>query len=119
MIRTPFDDLMVRRATDHAFRILDEGEAAQWIRPQIVDLARQMFDGDAEVRVEKRSQQLYLNYKDTLAITPKKFKPDRDGKGITFSSYNTRQNMDYWKRREVSGLPMLPGLSSDTSLLMR
>jgi hypothetical protein len=45
-----------------------------------------------------------------VAITPKKFKPHRDGHGITFSSYETRQNADYWKRREVAGLPMLPRL---------
>lgn len=110
MIRIPFDDLLSRRANDSRFRILDEGESAQWLRPQIVDIARQIFEGNAEVRVEKRNQQLYLNYKNTLAITPKKFKPGRDGRGITFSSYDTRQNKDYWQRREVAGLPMLPRL---------
>jgi hypothetical protein len=110
MIRSPFDDLLGRRVQDQAFRIMDEGETAQWLRPQIVELARQIFDGNNEVKVEKRNQQLYLNYKNTVAITPKKFKPARDGKGITFSSYDTRQNTDYWHHREVAGLPMLPRL---------
>ena len=110
MIRTPFDDLLTRRAEDYSFRILDEGETAQWLRPQIVELARQIFVGNAEVKVEKQNQQLYLKYKDALAITPKKVRPDRDGKGITFSSYNTLQNKDYWERREVAGLPMLTRL---------
>jgi hypothetical protein len=38
MIRAPFDDLVVRRGSDRAFRIMDEGETAQWLRPQIVTL---------------------------------------------------------------------------------
>lgn len=110
IVRQPFDDLLTRRATDRAFRIMDEGETAQWLRPQIVDLARQIFDGHPDVRIERRKQQFFMNYKDAVAITPKKIRSDRDRKGLTFSSYDTRQNMDYWGRREVDGLPMLPRL---------
>ena len=108
MIRQPFDDLVARRASDPAFRILDEGETAQWLRPQIVEQARRLFDGHPDVKVEKRSQQLYLNYRNELAITPKKLRPKRRAVGLTFSSYNTPQNKDYWQQREVQGLPMLP-----------
>lgn len=110
IIRVPFDDLLLRRAEDPAFRILEEGETAQWLRPQIVHQARQVFDGNPDIKVEKRNQQLYLNYRDRLAITPKKLKPGYRGRGLTFSSYSTEQNEAYWRQEEVDGLPTLQRL---------
>jgi hypothetical protein len=110
MIREPFDDLLVRRVNDPAFRILDEGETAQWLRPQVIERARHLFDGSPDVRVEKKKQQLFVNCRGRVAITPKKLKPRWRSAGLTFSSYNTSQNKDYWEQRRNNGFPDLPRL---------
>jgi len=107
MLREPFDDLAARRASDRAFRILDEGECAQWLRPQIMDCARREFSG-SEVLVEKRRQQVYLNVGGLLAVTPKKFRRNAKKPGLTFSAYGTPQNLKYWQQQSIDGLPMLP-----------
>lgn len=110
IIREPFEDLLRRRADDRAFTIMDEGETAQWMRPQIVERARQVFDGDPAVKVEKRRCQLFLRIREDLAITPKKFRRDRRNNALTFSSYDTPQNMSYWLQQATDGMPNLPRL---------
>jgi hypothetical protein len=110
MIREPFDDFSARRANDHAFRILDEGEAAQWLRPQIIECARRLFEGDTAVKVEKKNHQVFLRYEDRFAIIPKKLRANRWRGGLTFSSYNTVQNVTLWAQRASDGLPDLPRL---------
>ena len=110
MVRDPFDDFSSRRANDPKFRILDEGESAQWLRPQIVECARQLFDGDESVAISKVDQQVFLRYKDQFAIVPKKLKPKRHGNGLTFSSYDTIRNVALWSQRAQDGLPDLPRL---------
>jgi hypothetical protein len=108
MIREPFDDLVVRRASDAAFRILDEGETAWWMRPQIAERARELFKGHPDVSVEKQDGQFFLKYKQDLAIVPKKLKLRRHR--LTFSSYPTHQNMAFWEQQAISGLPDMPRL---------
>ena len=108
MIREPFDDLRCRRAADGAFRIMDEGETAQWLRPQIVERARQLFDGDSEITAGKKNQQFFLRWRDKFAIIPKKLRRARDKKRLTFSSYDTIQNVALWAQRAEDGLPDLP-----------
>src|SRR4051794_20505513 len=95
MIREPFDDVLARRASDSGFRILEEGETAQWLRPQIIERARQIFDGNPDVKLEHKNQQYFLNCRNQVAVTPKKLKPRWRKPGLTFSSYETRQNKDY------------------------
>lgn len=110
MVREPFEDLLRRRASDSAFRIMDEGETAQWLRPQIVECARRIFEGDADVVPEKKSQQFFLRWGELFAIIPKKLRRGRFNKGLTFSSYNTIQNVTFWAQRAEDGLPDLPRL---------
>jgi hypothetical protein len=110
MIREPFEDLRSRRTNDPAFRILDEGETAQWLRPQIVECARRIFDGDSDVVPEKRRQQFYLRWLDKFAIIPKKLKRGRGKRSLTFSTYDTIQNVTLWSQRSEDGLPDLPRL---------
>lgn len=108
MIREPFEDLLLRRSEDHAFRILDEGESAQWLRPQIVAKAKDLFDQRSDVTIEKRRSQLFIKYRDEVAITPKKFKRRWLSNGLTFSSYETRQNEAYWRQMHVDGFDAIP-----------
>lgn len=108
MIRAPFDDLVTRRANDACFRILDDGDAAQWLRPQIIEKARQAFDGHPTVKVQRRRQQLFINIDNQIAVTPKKLRDRWMGKGLTFSAYKTKQNKQYWKQEQIDGIPNLP-----------
>ena len=108
MIREPSDDLFHRRSQDSAFRLLDEGESAQWLRPQIVAKAHDLFDDRADVHMEKVRGQWRLIYNNELAITPKKFKKRWLRQGFTFSSYDTSQNKDYWQQRIMEGFDSLP-----------
>jgi hypothetical protein len=108
MIHEPFQDLLKRRATDGAFLILTGGETAQWLRPQIVHRARELCRGIPDLEVQENRNQVFLNYRNEIAITPKKFKRKWMSKLLTFSSYSTQQNKDYWFQREVDGFPRLP-----------
>lgn len=108
MIWGPFSDLLRRRSEDAAFRIMDEGETAQWLRPQIVATARVLFEGNPDVQVEKRRSQLRIKYRNQLAITPKKFRRKWMDRGLTFSSFETPQNKNYWRQRAVEGIDGLP-----------
>lgn len=45
-IVNPFDDLTQRRAVDQAFQILNEGESAQFLRPQIIRHAKNIFENN-------------------------------------------------------------------------
>ncbi|MFO0957375.1 MAG: hypothetical protein U0800_07890 [Isosphaeraceae bacterium] len=110
MIRQPFEDLRERRANDPAFRIMDEGETAQWLRPQIIQKARVLFQDSGKGTVLKKRSQVYLRYGDDFAIVPKKLKPKEKSDRLTFSSYDTLQNVNYWNQQAVDGLPNLPRL---------
>lgn len=108
MIREPFDDLVGRRANDSAFRLLDEGESAQWLRPQIVAKATDILGPRSDVRLEKRHGQFLINYKNEVAITPKKFRKKWLSTNLTFSSYPTDQNTQYWGQCPVGGFEPIP-----------
>ena len=106
----PFDDLRERRETDGAFRILDEGQTAQWLRPQIIHHAKMIFrDNDAMPCYTSR-QQVFFTYKDATAICFKKVTERwHDGESrLERSNYLTSQNKDYWQQRQVHGFPDVP-----------
>ena len=106
-IRGPFDELQHRRATDPWFRVYTEGECAQCIRPQIAFTARQLFAGEGDIQFQDYRNQFYINYRDQIAITPKKLKPRWLRRGLTFSSYSTHQNRLWWQQRAGDGMPEL------------
>jgi hypothetical protein len=107
-IRGPFDELLRRRMSDDPwFRVYTEGECAQCLRPQIAYTAHQLFRGEDDVQFQVYRNQLYINYRDQLAITPKKLRPRWLRRGLTFSSYNTEQNIAWWRQRTGDGLPDL------------
>jgi hypothetical protein len=108
MIDDPFQDLVKRRATDAAFRILKEGESAQWLRPQIVQRARDLCLGVPDLEVREHRNQVFLNYRNEIAITPKKYKRKWMSRLLTFSSYETPQNKNYWFQRPLDGFPRIP-----------
>jgi hypothetical protein len=108
MVKEPFDDLIERRKIDHAFRILNSGECAQWLRPQIVAKAHDLFDLRDEITIKTVQNQLYLKYRDEILIVPKKFRKHWQHTGLTFSSYDTRRNNEFWRQREVEGVENLP-----------
>lgn len=110
MIREPFEDLRGRRGSDPGFRVLDEGETAQWLRPQIVECARRIFEDDPQIIPRKKNQQFYLEWCGKFAIIPKKLRSRRGKSRLTFSSYNTVQNLNLWAQRAEDGLPDLPRL---------
>jgi len=110
MIRSPFDDLLRRRAEDHAFQILSEGEAAVWLRPQIMEHALNLFDGDDEIQIKSHHGQKYLCYQEKVAIVPKKIRNSWKGKHLTFSSFSTPQNVRYWEQAALEGVPSIPRL---------
>ena len=49
-------------------------------------------------------------YRDRFAIIPKKLRRRRSDAGLTFSSYDTLQNVSLWAQRAEDGLPDLPRL---------
>lgn len=107
-IRGPFDELLRRRTSnDPWFRVYSEGECAQCLRPQIAYTARQLFEGEDDIRFQDFRNQFFINYRDQIAITPKKLKPRWLSRGLTFSSYSTEQNRLWWLQRAQSGLPDL------------
>lgn len=108
MIREPFNDLLDSRGRDKRFRILTEGECAQFLRPQIVERARELFDEHPDIKIEKCKHQLLIRVRDELAIIPKKLRPRWRDTGLTFSSYNTHQNTRIWRQQDIDGFPRLP-----------
>lgn len=106
IVREPFEDLVARRADDPAFRLLEDGECAQWLRPQIIQMAREEFRNDQNVNVEKRRCQHYIRISDDLIVVPKKLTTrDRD---LHYSSYPTSQNKTFWLQHDLDGIPRLP-----------
>jgi len=110
IVNHPFEDLKRRRASDAGFRVLDEGESAQWLRPQIIERARHTFRDDDSVSVIKRRNQYYLAFGDDFLVVPKKLRREHLRNRLTFSSYNTNQNSKFWLQQEIEGLPDLPRL---------
>jgi len=107
-IRGPFDELLRRRMSDDPwFRVYTEGECAQCLRPQIAFTARQLFAGESDIQFQEYRNQFFINYRDQLAITPKKLRPRWLRRGLTFSSYSTEQNKLWWQQRTGDGLPEL------------
>ena len=107
-IRGPFDELLRRRMSDDPwFRVYTEGECAQCLRPQIAFTARQLFAGESDIQFQEYRNQFFINYRDQLAITPKKLRPRWLRRGLTFSSYTTEQNTLWWQQRTGNGLPEL------------
>lgn len=106
----PFDDLQMRRESDEAFRILDEGQTAQWLRPQIVFWAKKIFGLNDAMRCCRRRQQVSFEYKDAIAICFKKVTKrwHQSGSRLERSNYLTSQNKDYWQQRKLDGFPDIP-----------
>ena len=116
MIREPFLDLKRRRTEDRAFRLLSEGQTAQWLRPQIIDRARQLTEGDETLSITEKNQQIFIKHKEEMLIVPKKLKlQDRKAlvrliPELTFSSYDTEHNRLFWGQKSIDGVPHLPRL---------
>src|SRR5437879_4751332 len=72
LIRVPVDDLLARRASDSAFRIMTERDAAWWLHTQIVEYANEVFAGDPVIKPQRRGNQFYLRWADKFVIIPKK-----------------------------------------------
>jgi hypothetical protein len=107
----PFDDLLDRRKRDDGFRILDEGQTAQWLRPQIVDQAKRIFHSDEDMKCYTRRQQVFFEYRDAISICFKKItkrRRKRGGSRLERSNYLTPQNREYWYQRRLEGFPDLP-----------
>lgn len=116
MIREPFEDLAVRRASDPAFRILTEGETAQWLRPQIIECARQLFDGDPSVKVVKQNQQTFLRYENQFVIIPKKLKlKKRVTASLSAATTPTRTSLSGRSERGTDSLTCRDSLSGTSS----
>ncbi len=116
----PFDDLQERRENDEAFRILDEGQTAQWLRPQIVHRAKRIFEHNDAMRCYTRRRQLLFEYKDAIAICFKKVtkRRYRGSSRLERSNYLTLQNKDYWQQRKLEGFPDIPRIIVGYELLM-
>ncbi len=91
------------------FRLLTEGQAAGFIRAQIEHAATILFAKHPDVKLRTIQNQFFLQYKDAVLITPKKFRVDFRGR-LTFSSYRTKRNDRYWGQDPVEGIPYLPRL---------
>ena len=108
-IREPFDELHRRRSgEDIWYRVYSSGECAQLLRPQIASCAKRLFADDDDIQIKEYRNQMYISYRDQVAITPKKLRPRFFCKpGLTFSSYPTNQNKLWWQQRNDGGLPDL------------
>jgi hypothetical protein len=117
-----FDDLQERREKedDEAFRILDEGQTAQWLRPQIVHRAKRMFEHNDAMRCYTRRRQVLFEYKDAIAICFKKItrRGRRGSSRLERSNYLTPQNRDYWQQRKLEGFLDIPRIIVGYELLM-
>lgn len=107
MIHEPFVAFSDFRQRYPEFRILSEGESAVFLRPQIAQSARVFFSNLPDVKIRTIQHQFLLEYKESVLITPKKFRVDFRGR-LTFSSYNTRRNRQYWGQASLDGVPNLP-----------
>ena len=116
----PFDDLQDRRENDEAFRILDDGQTAQWLRPQIVHQAKRIFEHNDAMRCHTRRQQVLFEYKDSIAICFKKVTKrwHRGSSRLERSNYLTSQNRDYWQQQKLEGFADIPRIIVGYELLM-
>lgn len=109
IVQEPFEQVLEYRRTDPNFRILTEGETAQWLRPQIVQRARDVFNDRPDVRLETYRNQFQIIYRDSVIIVPKKLKlKGRHRTRLSFSSYATKQNASFWWQRPTDGFDDLP-----------
>ena len=107
----PWEDLRRYRETDENFRHRDEGEQAQWLRPQMARRARLLFNDHPDVRfvlVNRMPVRIY-HEESAIVITKLTKRPDRRGRRrLTRSTYLTRTTMDFWDQRKLEGFPDYP-----------
>jgi hypothetical protein len=110
-LNEPFEDLQRRRRQDADFRHLNEGQLAQWLRPQIIQRAKRIFDGNPDVRFVTIQGLELLIYRDRLAIAFKKLKLRKISAiqtALQRSNYPTPTNVDFWAQARIPTYPDIP-----------